>query len=210
MNLHSFTHPALSLLAIAFWVPIAASAQRSSASLTPEKLLEAIDVHQGGTVCEIGAGDGGMSIPMARIVGPNGRVYASELGDARMKKLRDKVASSGVANITVVAGDPAKTNFPDGGCDGIFLRDVYHHLTEPASMNLSISTALKPGGRLAVIDFAPPGKEAPRPAGRAGDGMHGVSPETVSREVEAAGFEPVSLELPAPRWFMVVLSKPKR
>jgi ArsR family transcriptional regulator len=108
-----------------------------------------------------------------------------------------------------VAGDPAKTNFPDAGCDGIFMRDVYHHLTDPASLNLSISAALKPGGRIAVVDFSPPGKEAPSPAGRAGDGRHGVLPETVSRELRHAGFEPVNLDLPGQRWFMVVLSKPK-
>jgi tRNA A58 N-methylase Trm61 len=162
-----------------------------------------------GTVCEIGAGDGEMSIAAARIVGPNGRVYSSELGDARIKKLRDNVAARGLTQITVVAGDPTRTNFPDGACDGVFMRDVYHHVTDPASMNSSISAALKPGGRVAVIDFSPGGKEADRPAGRAGNGSHGVYSETVVREMKDGGFEFVSSELPAQRWFMVVVSKPK-
>jgi predicted methyltransferase len=90
------------------------------------------------------------------------------------------------------------------------MRDVYHHFTDPGSMNASIFAALKPGGRVAVVDFAPPAKEASRPADRDQDGMHGVSAETVSREIKDAGFEPVSSEVPAGRWFMVVASKPGR
>jgi ubiquinone/menaquinone biosynthesis C-methylase UbiE len=199
----------LTLLIFGFSITTGASAQ-SSDSLTPGRILQAVDVRQGGTICEIGAGDGEISIAMARIVGPSGRVYSSELGDARIRKLRDRVAASGVAQITVVAGDAARTNFPDGGCDGVLLRDVYHHFTDPESMNLAISSALKPGGRVAVIDFSPPGTVASCPKERAAEGQHGVDPETVSREMERAGLAPVSAELSGQRWFMIVLSKPQQ
>lgn len=77
-------------------------------------------------------------------------------------------------------------------------------------MNASISPALKPGGRLAIVDFSPPfGNEAACPADRGKDGMHGITAETLSREMKDAGFEPVS-SLAAQRAIMVVVSKSKR
>jgi hypothetical protein len=76
-------------------------------------------------------------------------------------------------------------------------------------MAASILAALRPGGRVAVVDFTPPDKEAPTPADRGRDGMHGVRAETVVRELTQAGFETVSSEA-AERALMVVASKPKR
>ncbi|MDX2153728.1 MAG: methyltransferase domain-containing protein [Bryobacteraceae bacterium] len=177
------------------------------ASASPEKILEAINARPGDTVCEIGAGDGSASIAAARVVGPTGRVYTSELGESRVKKLRASIASSNLPQITVVEGESTSTNFP-ATCDAIWMRDVYHHFTDPAAMNASIAASLKPGGRVAVVDFTPPDKEAADPAARAKDGQHGVTPETVTREMKDAGLYAVSTEKPGQRWFIVVLAKP--
>jgi tRNA A58 N-methylase Trm61 len=196
-------------LFVTLLVPGIGLAQRSGSRIDTGNIFEAIGVREGATVCEIGAGDGALSIAAARAVGPEGRVYTSELGESRLKALQKEVAGSGLAHITVVEGDPVKTNFPDAACDALFMRNVYHHFADPAAMNVSISTALKPGGRLAVVDFSPPGKEATRAEDRDNDGMHGVTVESVSREMAQAGFEPVSFEHGAERWFMVVVSKPK-
>jgi ubiquinone/menaquinone biosynthesis C-methylase UbiE len=199
------------LLFVTLFVPIVASAQRSGSSIATETIFEALGVGEGATVCEIGAGDGDLSIAAARLAGPKGRVYTSELGEDRVKSLQRRVESSadrdGLAHITVVAGGADRTNFPDAACDALFMRNVYHHFAEPAEMNASISAALKPGGRLAIVDFSPPGEEATRPADRDNDGMHGVSPESVSRELKEAGLEPVSSETGERRWFMVVAAK---
>ena len=199
----------LPALLVTLLTPVPALAQRSAASIPTQKIFEAIGVREGITVCEIGAGDGELTIAAARIVGPAGRVYTSELGEERLKALRKNVADSGLEQITVVEGDPARTNFPDGRCEALFMRNVYHHFTDPATMNASISAALQPGGRAAIVDFTPPDKEAAVPGDRARDGMHGVSPESVSREMKDAGLEPVSSEAGAQRWFIVVVSKPR-
>jgi arsenite methyltransferase len=184
-------------------------AQRAGDSITPERILELLEVRQGGTVCELGSGDGSTAIAAARIVGPGGRVYANELGEDHLKKLREKISASGLASqITVVASESTKTNFPDGACDGVFMRDVYHHLSDPAAIHASIASALKPGGRVAIIDFKPPGKEADKPADRSKDGKHGVMPATVTREMQEAGFQSVSSETPSARWFLLVFAKP--
>ena len=196
------------LLLVTLLVPAAASAQ-SSGSITNGQIFDSLDVREGATICEIGAGDGELTVAAARIVGSQGRVYASELGDDRVKTLRAKVANSTLAQITVVAGDPVKTNFPDAGCDALFMRNVYHHFADPVAVNASIAAALKPGGRLTIVDFTPPpGNEAACPAARGKDGMHGITAETLSREMKDAGFEPVSART-AQRAIMIVVSKPK-
>lgn len=196
-------------LFVTLLVPGIAVAWQSGSSIATEKIFEAIGVKEGTTVCEMGAGDGALTIAAARAVGATGRVYTSELGDDRVKALREKVSAGGLAQITVVAGDPVKTNFPDATCDALFMRNVYHHFGDPAKIDASIAASLKPGGRVAVVDFTPPDKEAERPEDRGKDGMHGVTPATVSRELKAAGLEPVSSETGAQRWFMVVGAKPK-
>lgn len=198
------------LLFVTLFVPVTALAQRSGSTIAKEQIFDALRVRDGVTVCEIGAGDGDLSIAAARLVGPQGRIYTSELGESRVSTLRERVAKSTLEQITVVAGDAARTNFPDEACDALFMRNVYHHFAEPAVMNASIAAALKPGGRLAVVDFAPANKEAERAADRDEDGTHGVGAESVSRELRDAGFEPVSSESGAQRWFMVVVAKPAR
>jgi ubiquinone/menaquinone biosynthesis C-methylase UbiE len=197
------------LVFITLFIPGAAAAQRPRSTIDTDAILNAVGVREGATVCEIGAGDGDLSIAAARIVGPSGRVYTSELGEGRVKSLQTRVTTSGLAQISVVAGDAAKTNFPDHACDAVFMRNVYHHFGDPAAMNASIAAALKPGGRLAVVDFAPPRQEAAHAGDRDENGTHGVTQDTVSRELKAAGFEPVSSEAGDQRWFMVVVAKPR-
>jgi tRNA A58 N-methylase Trm61 len=197
------------LLFVTLLVPVPASAQRAAEStIANERIFEAISLRPGITVCELGAGDGALSVAAARLVGPAGRVFTSELGDERVKTLRENVAKSGLTNITVVEGAPGGTNLTDGSCDALFLRNVYHHFPEPAAMNAAIRSAVKPGARVAVVDFTPPGNEAPTPAERSKDGMHGVKPETLTRELREAGFQEVALERGTERWFMVVVSRP--
>jgi len=177
-------------------------------SIATERIFDALGLQRGLTVCEIGAGNGDLSLAAARVVGPAGRVFTSELGDERVKALGERIASGGLAHVTVVAGDPVKTNFPDAACDALFMRNVYHHFADPAAMNVSMAAALKPGARLAIVDFTPPATEAERPSDRGRDGMHGVSSASVSRELQAADFEPVASETGTGRWFMVVVRKP--
>jgi len=196
----------LLLVAVPLGLGLAAWAQRAGSTIPTEQLFEALGVREGMTVCEIGAGDGDLSLAAARLVGPGGRVFTNELGERNVRSLRNRVDRSGLTQVTVVAGDPLRTNFPDGACDAVFMRNVYHHFDDPAAMNSSIAAALKPSGRLAVVDFPPSGAEAGRAADRDGS-RHGVTPESVSRELVAAGFEAVSSEVNS-RWFLVVVTKP--
>lgn len=207
MRVRTFSWRASAFLSIALLVPGTGRAQPSR--IDDETILHALALREGMTACEIGAGDGELTIAAARTVGEGGRVYTSELGENRIQRLRRHVEDSGLTQVTVVAGDPNKTNFPDGACDALFMRNVYHHFDDPAAMNASISAALKRGGRVAVADFIPRGKEADRPEYRDREENHGVSAESVSRELKAAGFEPVSSADDNDRGFIVVFAKPR-
>jgi predicted methyltransferase len=165
----------------------ASAGQLRTAAAEVPRLVEALELRPGMTVADVGAGYGAHTIVLSRWLGPTGRVFASEVGTAQLRALREAVDREPLPNVTVVEGAAASTNLPAGCCDALFIRDVYHHLTEPADINRSLAAALKPGGRLAVIDFRPrPNSAVPDgvPADRLG---HGVPVEVVEREVGAAG-----------------------
>lgn len=157
-----------------------------------ERLIKELNVVPGSVVGEIGAGDGTLTIAMAKAVGESGRVFTNDLNPKTLEALRKKVDEQKLTNISVVDARSLETNFPDGSCDAIFMRNVYHHFGDPAAMNRSLFRTLKPGGRIAVMDFAPDGAEAPTPAQRGDDKTHGVTASSVERELTAAGFEIVS------------------
>ncbi len=173
------------------------------------RLIEALKLQAGASVAEIGAGDGEITVIIAKHVGSTGRVYTTELGESRVGKLKEAVTKAEASNVTVLDAHATRANLPDACCDAIFMRSVYHHFEDPPTMNRSFWDALRPGGRLAVIDFTPPpGAEAAVPADRDQDGHHGVTPETVLKELTAAGFEQVEVEKRDKRGFLVVVRRP--
>jgi predicted methyltransferase len=174
-----------------------------------QRLFAALGLKPGDSVGEVGAGKGALTLAAAHRVGASGTVYASELGEKRVAELERIAAEAALQQIRVVAGSVTGTNFPDACCDAIFLQDVYHHLTEPAAMNASMLRSLKPGGRLAIVDFSPPPDSTDVPAAdRAKDGSHGVRPATLRRELTEAGFGEISVDSAGDRWFLVVARKP--
>ena len=192
-------------LIAALLLPAAAVAQ----GVPTARIFDALALRSGATVCEVGAGDGELSIAAAARVGDQGRVYTNELGSERLAALRAKVAASGRPNIQVVEAGADRTNFPDGACDALFMRNVYHHFAAPGPMTASLAASLRPGGRLAIVDFSPRGGvEARTPEDRDEDATHGVTPESVRRELADAGFVTETTETGQERWFIVVAVRP--
>ena len=186
---------------------VAQSAQQNAADA--ERLIQALEIRTGSSVGEIGAGDGELTLAIARAVGETGRVYSNELNKSRLTGIGTLVETAGLHNVTLIEGRDAETNFPEQCCDAIFMRNVYHHFGDPGAMNASLFTSLKPGGSLAVLDFGPPpGAESATPSGRSQDGHHGVTPATVERELKAAGFNILSSSEWPLRAFMVVARRP--
>ena len=156
------------------------------------KLIEVLDIRPGSTVADVGAGSGPLVPLVSRQVGSTGRLYATDLNADRLADIKKVVASASLENVTVLQGGESQTNLPDGCCDAIFMRLVYHHFGDPPAMNASLLRALKPGGRLAILDFAPNSKVSAPPGKRTDGASHGVMPATVVEELKAAGFVEVS------------------
>ncbi len=159
--------------------------QSKAAELEVPELTKLFELKPGMTVADVGAGFGAWTVRLSRVVGPGGRVFATDIGEPQLAALRDAVQREGLTNVTVLAGGTDTTNLPALCCDAILIRDAYHHLTQPAAIVKSLAAALKPGGRLAVIDF-PPRAQSDVPSGGPADRLgHGVPPEVVEREVGA-------------------------
>ena len=162
--------------------------EREQAAREVPQLAELLALKPGMIVADVGAGGGAMSVGMAKWLGPAGRVYATDLREAQLAEIRSAVAQDALSNVVVLEGAESSTNLPRECCDAIFLRDVYHHLTRPQEFDASLLAALKPGGRLAIIDF-PPEQGSSLPAGVPNDrGGHGIPTSIVVAEVTRAGF----------------------
>ena len=172
-------------------------AMLKSAALEVPKLVQILGLKPGMTVADVGAGFGAWTVTFGKWTGPSGHVYATDIGQKQVAFLREFTAKEGLKNVTVIEGVQRSTGLPAACCDAILIRDAYHHLNWPGEILLSIGTALKPGGRFAVIDFPPrPNTEVPPgvPENRRG---HGVPSDVVVEEVNRAGLETVSV---TPQW----------
>lgn len=161
-------------------------AHLKSAQIEIPKLTELLALKPGTTVADVGAGFGAWTMALSKVVGAKGRVYATEIGASQLAALREIVRREQLTNVTVVEATPTDVNLPPGCCDAILIRDVYHHVTNPDQMVRGIAAALKPGARLAVVDFPPRANtDVPQgvPANRRG---HGVPSEIVEQEFAAA------------------------
>ena len=174
-----------------------------------DRLAEVLGVKPGQTVADIGAGGGRFSVRMARAVGPSGKVYSTELTAENRDAIRARADAAGIANLVVIEAAPLETNLPDGCCDAVFLRNVYHHISDPDGFARSLRKAVRPGGRLGIIDFPPgalwwpfgrPSEASERRSG------HGVALAAARTELTAAGFQ-VEREIPdwsGPMWLIVL------
>jgi predicted methyltransferase len=164
--------------------------ERAQAELDAPKLIDVLELEPGMTVADIGAGGGAMTVVLGKWIG-TGRVYATDITERALRLTREYAKREGLSNVTVIEGAAAATNLPPACCDALFLRHVYHHISDAAAFNKSLYASLKPGGRLAIIDFVPTrGSRLPQgvPANRGG---HGIPPSIVIEEMKAAGFSHV-------------------
>jgi len=183
------------VIALVTFTAVSARAQNARENAADKDwLVKTLELRAGSVVGEIGAGGGELTFMLAAEVGETGRVFSNELNKERVEALRREVGNRNLANVTVVDGRELETNLPDQCCDAIFMRSVYHHFGDPPAMNASLLKSLKPGGRLAVIDFTPPPGGELGPGHRGEDNHHGITAPTLERELKAAGFEIVSAE----------------
>jgi SAM-dependent methyltransferase len=176
------------------------------------KLASLLEAGPGKTLAEIGAGRGALSVALAVRLQPGGVLYSTELNPERRRQIRARADRQGVHNLIVIEAGETSTGLPDHCCEAIFIRNVYHHIGDTAQFNQALLSAVRPGGRLAIIDFEPGAlwHLRHRPPGAAEvRGGHGVSIRAVVQELESAGFRVEAIDRGwGGRMFLVLLRAP--
>jgi ubiquinone/menaquinone biosynthesis C-methylase UbiE len=167
----------------------------------PDEVLRALGVAAGQTVCDIGAGPGYFALRAAKMVGAKGQVYAIDVEPRILDVLRDRIAAAGVKNVTPVLALPADPLIP-AACDLILTVDVYHHFPDGTAYLARLGRALRPGGRIAVIDF----EKRETPVGPPVD--HRVAREVVVKAAAAAGLTIAAEPKILPHQYFLIL-KPR-
>lgn len=123
------------------------------ATQQPEKVLDELAIKAGSTVADIGAGTGYFSLRLAHRVGPQGRVLATDIQPQMLAMLSDKMRAANIANVEPILCTPTDAKLPANTLDLALMVDVYHELAYPEETLAQIRRALKPDGRLILIEY---------------------------------------------------------
>ena len=118
-----------------------------------KRIVETLGLEPGDTIADIGAGTGLFEKLFSEAVGPRGRVFAVDIARKFIQHIDERARKFGLSNVQTVLCKEDSVELPPNSVDVAFICDVYHHFEYPASSTRSIHRALKPGGRLVVIDF---------------------------------------------------------
>jgi ubiquinone/menaquinone biosynthesis C-methylase UbiE len=149
-----------------------------------EAIVAASGVAPGMTVADIGAGTGLFTRLFAQKVAPTGKVYAVDISRSFIENILRTCREQGITNVEGIVNPRDDASLPESSIDLAFISDTYHHFEYPQRMMASLHRALRPGGRLIIIDFRRiPGYSTPWVMQHVRAGR-----QTVIREVQAAGF----------------------
>jgi ubiquinone/menaquinone biosynthesis C-methylase UbiE len=175
-------------------------------------IFAAMGLRPGAVVADIGAGPGFFTVRLAQAVAADGRVLAVDISSSVVRSLRSRVEQEGLTNVEVIEGTAADPRLPEGVLDAALIVNAYHEMTEHQAMLEHIRRALKPGGRLVVVE---PISKSRRDATRQEQArQHEIGPEFVKEDARAAGYEVASIEDPFSDHhghgaeYMIVLTRP--
>ncbi len=146
----------------------------------PERVVAALALAPGAQVADLGAGGGYFTFRLADAVGPTGRVYAVDVDPDMLSYLAERVRDEQRANVEVVEAVPDDSRLPAASVDLIFLCNTYHHLSDRVPYFDALRARLRPGGRVAIVEYR--------------SGNHGTSPDLIRGELTRAGYAEVKEE----------------
>ena len=166
----------------------------------PHQVIEALALAPDAVVADIGSGTGYFAARLAHFV-PRGRVYGVDTEPDMVKYLAERAKREGLANLESVAGKPGDPGLP-AKVDLVLLVDVYHHIGSREAYFGKLRASLKPGGRLAIIDFREDAPTGPPKRER-------IAPARVKAELERAGYAPLAEHAFLPnQYFLVFAPRP--
>ena len=169
----------------------------------PDEIMDALNIADGSTVADVGAGAGWFTVRLARRVGPNGRVFAEDIQRPMLEAINYRVRREGLTNVYLVLGTPEDPKLP-AGLDAVLIVDVYAEVGDPVSLLTDVATALKPQGRVGIVDFTKEGAGPGPPMDQR------VDAEAVIRDARAAGLHLLSHETFLAYQFLLVFGLDQR
>jgi ubiquinone/menaquinone biosynthesis C-methylase UbiE len=148
-----------------------------------EMMLKALGVQPGQVVCDMGCGNGFYTLPLAQSVGEQGKVLAVDIQPEMLRLLEERAKEAGLANIELVHGTQVDPRLAPGSVDLILLVDVYHEFSHPEQMLAAMRKALKPQGRIALVEFRLEDPAVPIKL------LHKMSKKQIMKEFPANGFK---------------------
>lgn len=150
-----------------------------------QAIVEALELQQGTHLADIGAGTGVFEPLLVEVVGAQGKIYAVDISPRFLEHLRGLKAAAGWSNVSVVEASETSSNLAPASVDLVFSVATYHHFTHVEETLAGLRSALRPGGRLIIVDFHRiPGESSEWVLGHVRADL-----ETVRAEIEATGFE---------------------
>ncbi len=117
------------------------------------EVIRSLKIKKGYVICDIGSGGGYYTMRFAAEVGLDGKVYAIDTNKAFLSYIGNQITENELTNVETMLVDKKVKELPIGGCDLIFLRNVYHHIENPEEYFREIQQFLKPNGRIVIIDY---------------------------------------------------------
>ncbi|MGH8187755.1 MAG: class I SAM-dependent methyltransferase [Steroidobacteraceae bacterium] len=167
----------------------------------PQQTIEALEIRPGQTIADLGAGSGYYTFRIAPLVGPDGKVLAIDVEPTMLRVVAERARRERVANVETVRSSPSDPNLPADSVDLLFMVDVYHELEYPYEMLRRVHAALRPDGRVALIEYR---AEDPKVMIKA---VHKMSQRQIIKELEAAGFRHVKTVRTLPLQHLVIFEK---
>ena len=149
----------------------------------PDRMLAALEIKPGSVVADVGTGVGYHAWRLSKIVGPTGKVIAEDIQPEMVRMLRQNIEKEKLRNVEIVLGTPTDPKLPENAVDLVLMVDVYHEFSDAIPMMTGIRKALKPGGRLVLVEFR---KEDPNVPIQP---LHKMSVQEVQSEIEPLGFK---------------------
>lgn len=169
----------------------------------PLKLLELLAIKPSQTVADVGAGSGYHALRIAKIVGDQGKVYAVDIQREMLDIIADKAKRQNLANVEGVLGKTDDPKLPEAKVDLVILIDVYHEFSHPYEMMQGIVKSLKPGGRVAFVEYRAEDERVPIKR------VHKMSERQVIREMEPFPLKHVKTHGELPWQHLMVFEKKK-
>jgi ubiquinone/menaquinone biosynthesis C-methylase UbiE len=167
----------------------------------PDQIMDALGIADGAVVADVGAGGGWFTVRLARRVGPNGLVYAEDVQRQMVDAIERRVRREGLGNVRTIIGLDEDPRLPAGTIDAVLMVDAYHEVKDRVELMRNIARALRPGGRLGIVDFRKDGWGPGPPMDER------IVADTVVADARLAGLTLVSKEDFLPYQYLLVFGR---